>query len=995
MASMRDRVSSPASAYALAVVATAVAVAVRWLIDPWLGEYYALVTVFAAVAVAVWLGGYGPALLAAILGYLACEYLFIAPRGSFGLYSTIDIVGLLAFVVSCAILIALGEGLRRARYRAREREELFRVTFASIGDAVITTDTKGRIERLNAVAESLTGWTQAESVGRPLDQVFRIQNEQSGEKVASPVERVLREGVIVGLANHTVLITKGGSARPIDDSAAPVRDARGRLVGCVLVFRDVTERRRAELALQRSERELNDFFENATIGLHWTGPDGVILRANQAELDLLGYRREEFVGHRIAEFHVDPAVAEKIMGRLVRGEAVREHPAGLRCKDGSIRDVLVTSSALFEDGRFVRSRCFTIDVTDRKRAERDRALLAAIVADSSDAIVGKSLDGTILSWNAGAERLLGYTAAEAVGQSIYMLIPPHLHDEERSILERLRRGERIEHFETVRVSKGGRLVDISLTVSPVRDETGRIFGASKVARDITERKRAEDALRRSEARFRELANNIDQFAWTCNELGYVTWYNDRWYEYTGTSFAEMQGMGWKAVHHPDHVERVLESLMRAAAAGKPWEDTFPLRGKDGRYRWFLSRAVPIRDDDGDIVRWFGTNTDITEQRRLEESLRDADRRKDEFVATLAHELRNPLAPVRNAVRILLEQEFADSETRWALDVIERQVQQMVRLLEDLLDASRISHNKLILRKERTDLETVLTSAVESSRFLIDAAGHELTVSLPRDPVYLDADPVRLAQVFANLLNNAAKYTDDGGHIEVAAEVRGDQVLVTVKDDGVGIAPDLIPRIFEIFTQDEGVSERSDGGLGIGLALVRGLVALHGGSVEAHSAGNGKGSEFAVRLPLAAAPSSVARAPRAADQPGKARRLRLLIADDRADNADTLALLLRTMGHEVHTAYDGEEAVRTAAEVRPEAILLDIGMPNLNGYEASRKIRQQPWARDTVLIALTGWGQADDRRRSEDAGFDHHLVKPLELSELLRLLNRVPAYREAR
>jgi len=717
------------------------------------------------------------------------------------------------------------------------------------------------------------------------------------------------------------------------------------------------------------------------------GPDGVVLRANQAELDLLGCRREEFVGHRIAEFYVDQSVIDDVIDRLMRGESVREQPARLRREDGSILDVLVTANVLFEGGRIIHSRCLTVEVTDRKRAELDRALLAAIVSTSDDAILSKSLDGIILSWNAGAERLFGYTVAEAVGQSIYMLIPPHLHDEEQSILERLRRGQRIEHFETVRVAKGGRLVDISLTVSPVRDETGWILGASKVARDITERKRAEAALRESEARFRELANNIDQFAWTCNELGYVTWYSDRWYEYTGTSFAKMQGMGWKEVHHPDHLERVLENLRRSAAAEVPWEDTFPLRGKDGSYRWFLSRAVPIRDDNRGVVRWFGTNTDVTEQRRLEESLRDADRRKDEFLATLAHELRNPLAPVRSAVQVLLEQGFADSETRWALDVIDRQVQQMARLLEDLLDISRISHNKLTLRKERTDLETVMTSAVESSRFLIDAVGHELTVSLPRDPVYLDADPVRLAQVFTNLLNNAAKYTDDGGHIEVAAEVRGDQVLVTVKDDGVGIAPDRIPRIFEIFSQEESMRERSGGGLGIGLALVRGLVALHGGSVEARSAGHGRGSTFAVGFPLAAAPSEVPPwSTKVADRPATTRKLRLLIADDRADNADTLALLLRTIGHEVHTAYGGEEAVRTAAEVQPEAILLDIGMPNVNGYDVSRRIRQQPWARDTLLIALTGWGQTHDRRRSEDAGFDHHLVKPVELSELLRLLD---------
>ena len=295
----------------------------------------------------------------------------------------------------------------------------------------------------------------------------------------------------MGLANHTVLIARDGTERPIDDSAAPIRDDAGATIGAVLVFRDVTERRQAEEALRRKEAELRDFIENATVGLHWVGPDGIILWANKAELDLLGYTREEYLGRHIAEFHVDRPVIDDILRRLLNREELHGYEARLRCKDGSIKHVLINSSGLWEGERFLHTRCFTHDITDRKRAEESQSRLAAIVESSDDAIISKTLDGVIRSWNAGAERIFGYTAEEAVGRPITLIIPPERLDEERTILERLRRGERVEHFETVRVAKDGRRLDISLTVSPVRDDEGRVIGASKVARDITERKRAE------------------------------------------------------------------------------------------------------------------------------------------------------------------------------------------------------------------------------------------------------------------------------------------------------------------------------------------------------------------------------------------------------------------------------------------------------------------------------------------------------------------------
>jgi PAS domain S-box-containing protein len=394
---------------------------------------------------------------------------------------------------------------RRAEEQVREQRERLRVTLASIGDAVISTDAQGRVTFMNAVAEGLTGWPQAEALGRPLPDVFHVVNEETRRPAENPALRALREGAIVGLANSTVLVARDGTERPIDDSAAPIRDEAGERAGAVLVFRDVTERRRADELLRGKEAELRDFVENATVGLHWVGPDGTILWANRAELELLGYAREEYVGRNIVDFHVDRAVIDDILRRLLNREEVHGREARLRCKDGSVRHVLTDSSGLWEGDRFLHTRCFTHDITDRKRAEEAQARLAAIVESSDDAIVSKTLDAVITSWNQGAERLFGYTAAEAVGRPITLIIPPERLDEEPAILERLRRGQRVEHFETVRVAKDGRRIDISLTISPVRDGGGRIVGASKIARDITERKTAEAALREQARLIREVA----------------------------------------------------------------------------------------------------------------------------------------------------------------------------------------------------------------------------------------------------------------------------------------------------------------------------------------------------------------------------------------------------------------------------------------------------------------------------------------------------------
>jgi PAS domain S-box-containing protein len=437
-------------------------------------------------------------------------------------------------------------------------------------------------------------------------------------------------------------------------------------------------------------------------------------------------------------------------------------------------------------------------------------------------------------------------------------------------------------------------------------------------------------------------------------------------------------------------DEVLRGVMRA---GEPvvGREALIMLEREGRLQetyWDFIYS-PLRDADGAVNRVVALCDDVTEQRRLLSELIEADRRKDEFLATLAHELRNPLAPLRTSVQLLRRKDLPLPELEPVIDVIDRQVQQLVRLVDDLLDVSRITLDKLELRRERVTLAMVVQAAVEASRPLIQQRGHELTVTLPPDAVDLDADLTRLAQVFLNLLNNAAKYTERGGRIQLTAVREGGEVVVRVKDSGMGIAADMLPRVFEMFMQVDRSLDRSQGGLGIGLTLVERLVQMHGGGIEAHSEGPGTGSEFVVRLPVASGSSRGAHpANGVGEQPASTSRHRILVVDDNEDAAETLAELLKLTGNDLRIAHDGVEAVEVAGEFRPDVVLLDIGLPKISGYEVALKLREQPWGKGMVLVALTGWGQEEDRRRSREAGFDHHLIKPVEPDALFKLLTAV-------
>jgi PAS domain S-box-containing protein len=489
-------------------------------------------------------------------------------------------------------------------------------------------------------------------------------------------------------------------------------------------------------------------------------------------------------------------------------------------------------------------------------------------------------------------------------------------------------------------------------------------------------------LRKSEARYRSLTGALTSIVWTTDPDGRITLPQPTWERYTGQPWERHQDYGWMEAVHPEDREIVKNAIARARVGKDFYRADLRLWHEATRsYRHIEARGMPVFADDGELAEWIGTCLDVTVRKQAEQALQLADRRKDQFIAVLAHELRNPLAPIRNAVHILKRRAGGDVQLTWASGVIDRQVAHIARLLDDLLDVTRIARNKLELRKARVTLDSVIESALEASRPVIEQHGHHLEVAALAAPVYIDADPTRLAQVFSNLLNNAAKYTEPGGRIVLTLRVEGREAIVCVKDNGMGIDAQVLPRIFDMFSQAQPALPRAEGGLGIGLSLVRGLVEMHGGTVEAHSAGSGSGSEFVVRLPLAAPREASVRARESARFAGPS--LRILVADDDRDSVESLSVFLQIMGHEVRSAHDGQQAVEVAREFRPDVALLDIAMPRRDGYEAATHIHAL--LPETLLVATTGWGQAEDVQKAAAAGFNHHLIKPVDLEQLERVL----------
>ena len=622
---------------------------------------------------------------------------------------------------------------------------------------------------------------------------------------------------------------------------------------------------------------------------------------------------------------------------------------------------------------------------------------------------------------------------------------------QRTILQRISAGERIEHFDTMRIGKNGRRIPVSLTVSPILGAHGEIIGASKIARDISERHRAERDIHESRHRLameaaalvrlgeasvrlwesQSLAAGLDEILRTARSLVGAAKGNIQLLNPSRNTLSIVGHEGFDAAFLAtfEHInaDDIGPACCRALASGRPVviEDVLadeaympflgvaraagyravvsvPLFAADGSRLGAISMHFPAphRPAESEMRRlqlYCRQASDFIQRIRLEHTLRErdlalqeSDRRKDEFLALLAHELRNPLAPIRYAAATARKRGATVEQQSRSLAIIERQVDHMGRLLDDLLDISRITRGVLALKKVRTDLDTAIESSIEAAQPLIDEKRLELTVNLPSHPVILEADPLRIAQVFSNLLVNAARHTMRGGQIELSATNGDGHVVVTVRDDGVGIPADLMPKLFTLFARGAGMTSGSDDGLGVGLAMVRGLVELHGGTVMARSEGLGCGSEFIVRLPVGQVPEGQAALPAAPFHAGFGGTLRVLVVDDNRDAADSCASMLELSGHQVEKAYNGTQALQIGKEFRPQVVLLDIGLPDLNGYEVARRMRATNWGSSVPLVAVTGWGKEEDRQRAFEAGFNHHLTKPVAPDAVEAVVNSVAA-----
>jgi len=787
-----------------------------------------------------------------------------------------------------------------------------------------------------------------------------------------------------------------------------------RVDGAVLVLADIDVLKRSEQALQVSEAGYHAMFEATSVGVIESDPDsGMLLRVNGRFAQMLGHAAAEMAGLAWLELvHPDdrPAHAAGVSQLLRGGLGSYEAEKRLLRKDGSSLWAHITVNVVRDAaGRALRKVDVVLDIGERRRAEEAAAHLAAIVNSSEDAIVTIDFDHRIRSWNTGAEHLFGYTAMQAIGQAGLALSPADRFDPVSGVLERVQIGEAVASFETVRQHQDGSAVDVSVTFSPILDAAGQVVAASAIARDITERKRLEALQRDHDRRFHEMVDALPAAVYTTDVQGRLTHANPAAVALTGRKpepvLVDPWSSSWKVYAADGTPLPNAESPMATALR----EDR-PVRGieaelerPDGTRVWVRPYPTPVHDAEGRLVGGINMLVDITESRQGEVALREADRRKNEFLAMLAHELRNPLAPIRNALQILQASpgltapgaatddapggRRVDSAraAKSALQMMERQVGQIVRLVDDLLDVSRISLGKIDLRPERVNLAAVLHQVEQSSRSAFVARGNGLALSLPEQPVVLNADPARLVQVIGNLVNNACKFTPRGGRVELSAALEGtDTVVIRVRDNGIGIEAADLPRIFTLFTQIDSSLGRAAGGLGIGLALVKDLVTLHGGTVAVHSEGVGRGSEFEVRLPIVVgSPEATAEPGEPAPPPSHSRRI--LVVDDNRDAADSLAYLLQFHGHETELAYDGLAAVQAARSFQPAVILMDLGLPKLDGYEAARQIREQRADKRPLMIALTGWGQEEDRRRSAEAGYDAHLVKPVALDALLKLL----------
>lgn len=798
-------------------------------------------------------------------------------------------VGTTLLVISIIVLYSIGfwsngRLLNRVAARAEQNREWLRVTLASIGDAVIATDAQAKVTYLNPIAETLTGWSLESAQGQPVETVFSLTNERTGEPGVCPVAQVLQDGRAVALSNHTALVSRGGQRTSIEDSAAPIKDGAGEVIGVVMVFRDVTERRRIE-----TERR----------------------RAN---------------------------------------EAVRKSEEEYRILFSSMEEGFCTIEVKFDQNE-------------------------------------KPVDYLFLEINPAFERQTGLK--DAKGKWMRELAPQH-EQHWFDIYGAIALTGESARFEN-RAEALGRWYEVyAFRVGPpALRRVGIVFN------DITERKRREEEMRAAGERFRFLAESMPQKIFTSTPGGEVDYFNRQWLEFTGLAFEQIRGWGWLQFIHPDDVEENVRSWKHSIETGEPFYLEHRFRRSDGTYHWHVTRAHAMRDGHGEVLMWIGSNTDIDEVRQAKEQAERASRTKDEFLAALSHELRTPLTPVLMTAAVLRDDARLPLDARDQLSMMKRNIELEARLIDDLLDLTRIAQGKLMLRMEPCDAHSLIALAVEMVRSEARTKGLAVEIDLRAGRANVMADPARLQQVFWNLLKNAVKFTPESGHLSVRSRDNEGRLTVEIADTGVGIEPDSVDRIFLPFEQAREVQkDRRFGGLGLGLSISKAILDLHGGEINAQSPGPGQGATFRVQLPATDAPvtrraESLAPAP---DFGGKtqgvdvaATPLRVLLVEDHEATIQVIRQLLTRAGHNVTSAMTVAGAIQAAENARFDLVISDLGLPDGTGFDLMQHLRATC---NLPGIALSGFGMDEDLRRSHEAGFAAHLIKPVDFARLQQAMREL-------
>jgi len=904
---------------------------------------------------------------------------------------------------------------KRAEDALRESEESHRVIAETASDAIITVSEDSTILFVNMAAEQIFGYTSEEMLGQ---QLTMLMPEYLRHLHRAGMQRYIETGNkhISWEAMELPGLHKSGHEIPLELSFGEfTRDGKHVFTG---IARDISGRRQAEeernqllkreqAARAEAERQ-RDFthlvLEHAPIAIGvMEGPDHRFVLVNQYTCDLTGLSEDQFIGRPHAE--VVPE-ADKVVGPILDRvyttgiSETEEVEVGL---PKGRRQLLVTWTALpGQDGSPGSVLYLSLDITDRKHAEaalkESTEQYRATFEKAAVGIGHTAPDGRWLRVNQKLCDIVGYTREEMLGLTYRDITHPDNLEADIMAVREMLSGE-LQTYTTEKryLHKNGSEVWINLTVSPLRDPSGGLKYFISVIEDVTGRKRAEEALRESERQLRTLADAVPQLVWMAEPDGHIFWYNQRWYDYTGTTPEQMEGWGWQSVHDSEMLPRVVERWKASLETGEPFEMEFPLKGADGVFRWFLTRVNPLRDSQGRILRWFGTNTDVDEQRRTAEELREANRLKDEFLATVSHELRTPLTAVLGWAYLLRSEQLDEKAAAGALETIERNARSQAQLIDDLLDVSRIITGKLRLDVRQVDPGSFIESAIESLRPAAEAKGVRVQKVMDTGVNTIAGDAARLQQVVWNLLSNAIKFTPKGGRVQVRLERVNSHIEIVVIDTGAGIPAEFLPHVFDRFRQADQSTTRNYGGLGLGLAIVRHLVELHGGTVHAESPGEGHGATFTVKLPVIPIYNRddlAERAHPAAREtlpsfgcPERLDGVKVLVIDDEADARELLRVGLGQCGAEVTTAGSAREALEAVKEARPDVLISDIGMPEEDGYALIKQIRALTAKAGGKIpaIALTAYARTEDRLQALRAGYQMHVTKPVEITELVAVV----------